>query len=189
MHSVLHRCDPPDRSNCVVIGGRDVQKFNASLLQIGHRLDDVVGRQWRHADTFAIVKFENLIDLRFLCLRRFVDRQTSRSRCHCSSLCSSARVCSSGNILVIEAQMLRTPLRPHKLHPGLHLAEATLPNAMIDILQAGVGDCNSIPISKAGHERPAIIFALNEQMNDIAVSWIPLITTSPCSSESVFGSM
>src|SRR4030095_8274169 len=55
--------------------------------------------------------------------------------------------------------------------PRIHLVPTDVAYAMIDILQAALGRIvRRLRFTEAGHECAVIIFALNEEMDDVAIS-------------------
>ena len=123
----------------VVISGRDIQELDAALLQLGHGLDDVLGRDRDVLHAFAVVEIEVFLDLRFLfAFGRLVDRKLHEAVAVAHDLAHQRGVFGR-DILVVEGQDVA---EAHhilvKLHPRIHLVPADVADAMIDILQAGL---------------------------------------------------
>ena len=91
-------------------------------------------------DAFAVVKLEIFLYLRFLLtLSRLVDRELHEAVTVAHHLAHQRRV-FGGDVLIVEGKnVTETHYSLVKLHPWIHLAQADVAHAMIDMLQAGLG--------------------------------------------------
>ena len=141
-------------------------------LQIGDRLDDVVGRERTMLHAFAIVEIEIFFDLRFLFpFGRLVDREFHKAVAVAHDLAHESGVFGR-DILVVEGEDVA---EAHhilvELDPRIHLVPSDVADTMIDIEQSGFGRIvGRLPFPKAWHEDAVVILALDEEMDRLAVS-------------------
>ncbi len=155
----------------VVVRRRNVKELDTALLQFGDGFHDVLRRHGDVLDAFAIIKFKILFHLRFLfAFGRFVDRKLHETVAVAHHLAHQRRVFGRDVLVVKGKDVSKSHHILVKLHPRIHLVPADVSDAMIDILQTGLRRIvGRLPFSKPRHERPAIIFSLDEQMNHVSV--------------------
>ena len=119
----------------IIVSIWDVREIDPSLLQFGHRLDDVVRGQSDVLDTCPFVELDVLLDLRFLApsAGSLMGNLMCSVGCRWSSPCSSGPF-TCGNVLVIEGDQLS---EAHHLRiefcPNVHLVPANIPDHVIDV--------------------------------------------------------
>ena len=155
----------------VVVVVRHVEELHATVLQGGHRADDVVGGDGDVLHARALVEVDVLLDLGFLAaFRRLVDRELDAAVAVAHHL-GHERGVLRRNVLVVKRHELG---KAHHLGvefaPGVHLAPADVADHVVDVLEAhGCGLEVGVPGAVSGEEHAVVVLALHEDVDGVAV--------------------